>query len=62
MGVKTSSPQLQLFNLQVSIPFSSGHGGKAKIGYRIVVGEIVSIPFSSGHGGKDEPLDGFTVF
>jgi len=37
----------------VSIPFSSGHGGKGVKNNPPAGGRRVSIPFSSGHGGKD---------
>jgi len=37
----------------VSIPFSSGHGGKASGSKATAERRSVSIPFSSGHGGKD---------
>jgi len=52
MGVKKRNGQRQSESQNVSIPFSSGHGGKGRATARCQGGMAVSIPFSSGHGGK----------
>jgi len=52
MGVKAVYPLETSGAEAVSIPFSSGHGGKERIRQMILEGRTVSIPFSSGHGGK----------
>ena len=58
MGVKAMKP----YNLSeyqiVSIPFSSGHGGKGQNPIINAITATVSIPFSSGHGGKEIFLRG----
>jgi len=53
MGVKGAKKIPIFFGCVVSIPFSSGHGGKGCRNNRTAEPDnFVSIPFSSGHGGK----------
>ena len=52
MGVKTLKKTKGGDRYEVSIPFSSGHGGKGANRLSRHRLSPVSIPFSSGHGGK----------